>query len=146
MFACMCVSDGFVNQIKLATITTYIHTYLFFQLPVHPVNDEYIQYILSLAFRHFKLRDSYAAAPSAASGEIIAVLYAEVISVLAQACFLPVRKRFVAEFKEHQNNPSSFVNIIYGMKYLRIKVCTVVTCSKLYLCEMHKWIQQNLIF
>ena len=93
------------------------------------MGDEYIQYILSLAFRHFKLRDSYAAAPSAASGEIIAVLYAEVISVLAQACFLPVRKRFVAEFKEHQNNPSSFVNIIYGMKYLRIKVCTVVTAS-----------------
>jgi len=93
-------------------------------LPVHPVDDEYIQYILSLAFRHFKQRDSYTAAPSVASGEIIAVLYAEVVSVLAQACFLPVRKRFVAEFKEHQNNPSSFVNIIYGMKYLRIKVCT----------------------
>ena len=50
------------------------------------------------------------------------MLYAEVLGVLAHACFLPVRKRFVAEFKEHQNNPSSFVNIIYGMKYLRIKV------------------------
>ncbi|KAL9973951.1 hypothetical protein ACROYT_G020474 [Oculina patagonica] len=95
------------------------------QLPVHPVDDEYIQYILSLAFRHFKQRDSYATAPTAGSGEIIAALYAEVVGVLAQACFLPVRKRFVAEFKEHQNNPSSFVNIIYGMKYLRIKLFPV---------------------
>ena len=45
--------------------------------------------------------------------------------MLAQACFLSVKKRFVAEFKEYQNNPSVFVNIIYGMKYLRIKVCTL---------------------
>jgi len=76
-----------------------------------------------LAFRHFKQRDSYATTPTAAAnGEIIAALYAEVLGVLAHACFLPVRKRFVAEFKEHQHNPSSFVNIIYGMKYLRIKV------------------------
>ena len=92
------------------------------QLPVHPVDDEFIQYILSLAFRHFKQRDSYAASPTAANGDVIAALYAEVLGVLAQACFLPVRKRFVAEFKEHQNNPSSFISIIYGMKYLRIKV------------------------
>ncbi|KAJ7393100.1 hypothetical protein OS493_008399 [Desmophyllum pertusum] len=95
------------------------------QLPVHPVDDEYVQYILSLAFRHFKQRDSYATTPTAASGEVIAALYAEVLGVLAQACFLPVRKRFVAEFKEHQNNPSAFVNIIYGMKYLRIKLYPV---------------------
>ena len=101
----------------------FVNYIIFVQLPVHPVDDEYVQYILSLAFRHFKQRDSYAAAPTAASGEIIAALYAEVLGVLAQACFHPVRKRFVAEFKEHQNNPSSFVNLIYGMKYLRIKVC-----------------------
>lgn len=84
-----------------------------------------MQYILSLAFRHFKQRDSYSASPTAANGEIIAALYAEVLGVLAQACFLSVKKRFVAEFKEYQNNPSVFVNIIYGMKYLRIKVCTL---------------------
>lgn len=95
------------------------------QLPVHPVNDEYVQYILSLAFRHFKQRDSYTASPAAANGEIIAALYAEVLGVLAHACFPPVRKRFIAEFKEHQNNPPSFVNIIYGMKYLRIKLFPV---------------------
>ena len=95
----------------------------FFQLPVHPVNDEFIQYILSLAFKHFKQRDSYASSPAATNGEYVAALYAEVLGTLAHACFLPVRKRFTAEFKEHQNNPSSFVNIIYGMKYLRIKVC-----------------------
>ena len=101
-----------------------VFLYFYLQLPVHPVNDEYVQYILSLAFRHFKQRDSYTASPAAANGEIIAALYAEVLGVLAYACFPPVRKRFIAEFKEHQNNPSSFVNIIYGMKYLRIKVCT----------------------
>lgn len=84
-----------------------------------------MQYILSLAFRYFKQRDSYSASPTAANGEIIAALYAEVLGVLAQACFLSVKKRFVAEFKEYQNNPSVFVNIIYGMKYLRIKVCTL---------------------
>ncbi|XP_068703466.1 protein furry homolog-like isoform X2 [Montipora foliosa] len=95
------------------------------QLPVHPVDDEFIQYILSLAFRHFKQRDSIAASPSASNSEIIAALYAEVLGILAHACFLPVRKRFIAEFKEHQNNTSSFVNIIYGMKYLRIKLFPV---------------------
>lgn len=95
------------------------------QLPVHPVDDGYVQYILSLAFRHFKQRDSYSASPTAANGEIIAALYAEVLGVLAQACFLSVKKRFVAEFKEYQNNPSVFVNIIYGMKYLRIKLYPV---------------------
>lgn len=86
------------------------------------MNDEYIQYILSLAFRHFKQKESFSSTPTAANGELTAALYAEVLGVLAHACFLPVRKRFVAEYKEHQNNPSSFVNIIYGMKYLRIKV------------------------
>ncbi|XP_029213132.2 LOW QUALITY PROTEIN: protein furry homolog [Acropora millepora] len=95
------------------------------QLPVHPVDDEFIQYMLSLAFRNFKQRDSVAASPTASNHEIIAALYAEVLGVLAHACFLPVRKRFIAEFKEHQNNTSSFVNIIYGMKYLRIKLFPV---------------------
>ena len=96
------------------------------------MDDEFVQYILSLAFRHFKQRDSYSATPTASNGEIIAALYAEVLGVLAQACFLPVKKRFVAEFKEHQTNPSVFVNIIYGMKYLRIKVCTCSVLDFLY--------------
>ena len=107
---------GFVFAVNLFDV-------IFFQLPVHPVNDEFIQYILSLAFKHFKQRDSYASSPTATNGEYVAALYAEVLGTLAHACFLPVRKRFTAEFKEHQNNPSSFVNFIYGMKYLRIKVC-----------------------
>ena len=92
----------------------------FFQLPVHPVNDEFIQYILSLAFKHFKQRDSYASSPAATNGEYVAALYAEVLGTLAHACFLPVRKRFTAEFKEHQNNPSSFVNITTFLKFEEI--------------------------
>ena len=92
------------------------------------MDDEFIQHILSLAFKHFKQKDSYASSTTAANGEHVAALYAEVLGTLAHACFIPVRKRFVAEFKEHQNNPPSFVNIIYGMKYLRIKVCTGRPC------------------
>lgn len=111
------------------TILKDLLNYFISQLPVHPVDDEFIQYMLSLAFRNFKQRDSVAASPTASNNEIIAALYAEVLGVLAHACFLPVRKRFIAEFKEHQNNTSSFVNIIYGMKYLRIKVRMI--CAQL---------------
>jgi hypothetical protein len=89
---------------------------------VYPVEDEYLQYVESLAFRHFKQREVDSTGPSAANGQIIAALYAEVIGVLAVARFPSIRKRFMAEFKEHQNNPSTLINLIYGMKYLRIKV------------------------
>ena len=96
-------------------------------MPVHPVDDEHIQYIESLAFRHFKQRDSYPSSPSADNGHIIAALYAEVIGVLAHARFQSVRKRFMAEFKEHHSSPSTLISLIYGMKYLRIKVSREVS-------------------
>lgn len=93
-----------------------------FQLNVHPIDDENLQYIESLAFRCFKQRDNDSSSPSAANSQIIAALYAEVIGVLAMARFPNIRKRFTAEFKEHQTNPSTLINLIYGMKYLTIKV------------------------
>ncbi|XP_032237485.2 protein furry homolog isoform X2 [Nematostella vectensis] len=95
------------------------------QLHVHPVEDEYLQYIETLAFRHFKLRDVDSGSPSATNYQIIAALYAEVIGVLALARFPFIRKRFMAEFKEHQNNPTMLIHLIYGMKYLRIKLFPV---------------------
>ena len=127
MFFVACMSN--IEPRIQCTILKDLLNYFICQLPVHPVEDEFIQYMLSLAFRNFKQRDSVAASPTASNNEIIAALYAEVLGVLAHACFLPVRKRFIAEFKEHQNNTSSFVNIIYGMKYLRIKVRMI--CAQL---------------
>ena len=53
---------------------------------------------------------------------IIAALYAEVIGVLAQTRFHSVRKRFLTEFKENSGSTEMLVNVICGMKYLRIKV------------------------
>lgn len=111
------------------------HFMLSFQLPVHPVDDEHVQYIESLAFRHFKQRDSYPSSPSAANGHIIAALYAEVIGVVAQARLQSVCKRFLAEFKEYQSNPAILINLIYGMKYLRIKVCTILYVQVCAVCS-----------
>ena len=49
-------------------------------------------------------------------------MYAEVTGVLAQSHFHSIRKRFTAEFNEHLQSNAAMTNIIYGMKYLRIKV------------------------
>lgn len=53
------------------------------QLPFHPGNDEILQRIELLAFRHFKFRES----SNSPNVHIIADLYAEVIGALAQSRF-----------------------------------------------------------
>ena len=89
---------------------------------MHPVDELLINHIEDLAFKCFKQRNAFDDGPSATNAYIIAALYAEVIGVLAQTRFQSVRKRFIAEIKEYAGNNEMLVNIIVGMKYLRIKV------------------------
>jgi hypothetical protein len=86
------------------------------------VDESLTSHIENLAFNCFKQRSSFGDSPSATNANIIAALYAEVIGVLAQTRFQSVRKRFLAEFKENAGNSEMLVNVICGMKYLRIKV------------------------
>lgn len=94
----------------------------FLQLSVHPVDDSLIQYIENLAFKHFKENLPNAAPPVTANQTIITALYAEVIGVLAQTRFQSIRKRFMQEYKENVGNTQVLLNIIIGLKYIRIKV------------------------
>ena len=72
---------------------------------------------------HFKDQDSGSgAAQSQANRSIVTALYAEVIGVLAMTRFQSVRRRFMQEYKENQNNSRALVNIIMGLKFIRIKV------------------------
>ena len=98
-------------------------TYYFFQLSVHPVEDSQIQFIENLAFKHFVDEESHtASSPSQVNRAIVTALYAEVIGVLAQTRFQSVRKRFMQEYKECIGNSHILVNIILGLKFIRIKV------------------------
>ena len=99
------------------------------------MDDSLTTQIENLAFKCFKQRSSFGDSPSATNAYIIAALYAEVIGVLAQTRFQSVRKRFLAEFKENAGNNEMLVNVICGMKYLRIKV--LKCCLHVYVNEDH---------
>ena len=87
------------------------------------MDESLTNHIENLAFESFKYRSSFGDTPSASNANIIAALFAEVIGVLAHTKFQLVRKRFLTEFKENASNTEMLVNVICGMKYLRIKVC-----------------------
>ncbi|XP_057312815.1 protein furry homolog-like [Hydractinia symbiolongicarpus] len=95
------------------------------QLSVHPVDDSLIQYIENLAFKHFKENLPNTTSPVTANQTIITALYAEVIGVLAQTRFQSIRKRFMQEYKENVGNTQVLLNIIVGLKYIRIKLYPV---------------------
>ncbi|XP_051954046.1 protein furry homolog-like isoform X6 [Xyrauchen texanus] len=69
--------------------------------------------------------------PNTGNVHIIADLYAEVIGVLAQSKFQPVRKKFITELKElrqKEQSPhvvQSIISLIMGMKFFRVKMYPV---------------------
>ncbi|XP_047125679.1 protein furry homolog-like isoform X1 [Hydra vulgaris] len=96
------------------------------QLTIHPVDDQLVQYIEDLAFKHFKEHNVDASAPLVVCNQgIITALYAEVIGVLAQTRFQSIRKRFVSEYKENVGNPQILLNITMGLKFIRFKLYPV---------------------
>lgn len=103
------------------------------QLPVHPGHEDLVSHIETLAFKHFKYRDSVQTGMNAANFHIVADLYAEVIGVLAQARFQSVRKKFMFELKELRSkesaaNPSTtqgIISLLMGMKFFRIKMVPI---------------------
>ncbi|XP_051954043.1 protein furry homolog-like isoform X4 [Xyrauchen texanus] len=100
------------------------------QIPLHPVPDALVQEVLNLAFKHFKHKEGYSG-PNTGNVHIIADLYAEVIGVLAQSKFQPVRKKFITELKElrqKEQSPhvvQSIISLIMGMKFFRVKMYPV---------------------
>ncbi|XP_033097375.1 protein furry homolog [Anneissia japonica] len=114
------------------------------QLPVHPVPDEMVVHIETLAFKHFKHREVLQAGPNAENFHIIADLYAEVLGVVAQTRYMSVRKRFLSELKELRSEPQnvqttqSIISLIMGMKFYRVKMMTMddfeASCKLLHDC------------
>ncbi|XP_038055333.1 protein furry homolog-like isoform X2 [Patiria miniata] len=101
------------------------------QLPLHPVPEKQLNHIETLAFKHFKHRDSLQAGPNTENFHIIADLYAEVLGVLAKTRFMSVRKRFLIELKELRSEPQNvqttqaIISLIMGMKFYRVKMFPV---------------------
>ncbi|XP_071950730.1 protein furry homolog-like isoform X2 [Antedon mediterranea] len=114
------------------------------QLPVHPVPDEMVLHIETLAFKHFKHREVLQAGPNAENFHIIADLYAEVLGVVAQTRYMSIRKRFLSELKELRSEPQnvqttqSIISLIMGMKFYRVKMVTMddfeASCKLLHDC------------
>ncbi|XP_033646304.1 protein furry homolog-like isoform X1 [Asterias rubens] len=101
------------------------------QLHLHPVPDIQLNHIETLAFKHFKHRDSLQSGPNTENFHIIADLYAEVLGVLAKTRFMSVRKRFLIELKELRSEPQNvqttqaIISLIMGMKFYRVKMFPV---------------------
>ncbi|XP_065059033.1 protein furry homolog-like isoform X2 [Rhopilema esculentum] len=96
------------------------------QLSVHPVEESQIQFIENHAFKHFKDQDSGSGTTQSQTNRmIVTALYAEVIGVLAMTRFQSVRRRFMQEYKDNQGNSRVLVNIIMGLKFIRIKLFPV---------------------
>ncbi|KAH7962694.1 hypothetical protein HPB52_017528 [Rhipicephalus sanguineus] len=101
------------------------------QLPLHPGHEDLVSHIESLAFKHFRYRESSQTGPNAQNFNIVADLYAEVVAVLAQSRFQSVRKRFMAELKElRAKEPSphttqSIISLLMGMKFFRVKMAPI---------------------
>lgn len=101
------------------------------QLPLHPGHEDLVGHIESLAFKHFRFRESAQTGPNAQNFNIVADLYAEVVAVLAQSRFQSVRKRFMAELKElRAKEPSphttqSIISLLMGMKFFRVKMAPI---------------------
>lgn len=101
------------------------------QLPLHPGQEDLVGYIDTLAFKHFRFRESSQTGPNAQNVNIVADLYAEVVGVLAQSRFQSVRKCFMAELKElRAKEPSphttqSIISLLMGMKFFRVKMAPI---------------------
>ncbi|XP_017780111.1 PREDICTED: protein furry isoform X2 [Nicrophorus vespilloides] len=101
------------------------------QLSFHPGHEDLVQYIESIAFKHFKYREGIQSSPNSANIHMIADLYAEVIGALAQSRFMSVRTRFMAELKElRSKDPSphttqSIISLLMGMKFFRVKMVPI---------------------
>ncbi|XP_064474584.1 protein furry-like [Ornithodoros turicata] len=101
------------------------------QLPLHPGHEDLVGYIDTLAFKHFRFRESSQTGPNAQNVNIVADLYAEVVGVLAQSRFQSVRKCFMAELKElRAKEPSphttqSIISLLMGMKFFRVKMAPI---------------------
>ena len=93
---------------------------------MHPVEESQIQFIENHAFMHFKDQESGSGTTQSQGNRVIVTaLYAEVIGVLAMTRFQSVRRRFMQEYKENQSNSKALVNIITGLKFIRIKACAL---------------------
>lgn len=98
------------------------------KLSYHPGHDDLVHKIITQAFRHFKYKDGLQTNPNAANINIIADLYAEVIGVLSQSRFPPVRKTFLLELRElklRDQTPytaQSTISLLMGLKFFRVKM------------------------
>ncbi|KAL3879804.1 hypothetical protein ACJMK2_032086 [Sinanodonta woodiana] len=105
------------------------------KLSFHPGHDDLVGSIITQAFKHFKYKDGFSdwcwilqSNPNAANINIIADLYAEVIGVVAQSRFPPVRKTFLSELKElklRDQTPytaQSIISLLMGLKVFRVKM------------------------
>ena len=118
-----CFETTAIQYFLREIICVFINALFFLQLSVHPVEESQIQFIENHAFMHFKDQDSGSgSSQSQANRSIVTALYAEVIGVLAMTRFQSVRRRFVQEYKENQHSSRALVNIIMGLKFIRIKV------------------------
>lgn len=101
------------------------------QLPLHPGHEDLVGYIETMAFKHFRFRESSQTGPNAQNVNIVADLCAEVVGVLAQSRFQSVRKCFMAELKElRTKEPSphttqSIISLLMGMKFFRVKMAPI---------------------
>lgn len=101
------------------------------QLPLHPGHDDLTSSVETLAFKHFKFRESAQSDPNLENMNIIADLYAEVIGVMVPCRFSSVKKRFLTELAELKSrDPSPLLtheinSLLMGMKFFRVKMVPI---------------------
>nr|XP_039267750.1 LOW QUALITY PROTEIN: protein furry homolog [Styela clava] len=92
------------------------------QIPVHPLPDSQIRYILARAFKSFQVSGQQKFNDTLEI-RIVADLYGEAIGVLAQTKFQAVRNKFMYELLKDKDAPTgSTISLIMGMKYFRVKM------------------------
>ena len=103
------------------------------QLHLHPGNDDQALYIINLAFKHFHHKEPQIGGPNETNGHDVVDLYAEVLGIVSQSRFALVRRKFTAELnafrhekETSQVNAFMIVNVLMGMRFLRIKVSSVL--------------------
>lgn len=98
------------------------------KLSYHPGHDDLVACIINQSFRHFKYKDGLQANPNSGNIKLISSLYAEVIGVLAQSRFPPIRKTFLNELRElklRDQTPftaQSVISLLMGLKFFRVKM------------------------
>ncbi|XP_065885600.1 protein furry homolog isoform X2 [Dysidea avara] len=111
------------------------------KLSLHPVPESLIHQIEDLAFKAFKTQETKDRNPNAMNMKKVADLFGEVIGVLSLARFSSVRRRFLSELRDSQNNQATLVSIIDGMKFVRVKMFPVEEIEDrfAFLQECAKW-------